>query len=104
MTDPFVLLDDAVIEQFGFECRIFGRDGSLITTVKLDVNDSFLDLMSGDVTINASEPKLSGKGIDWVTPDNEIEVAGKRYQVNREPETDVHGWSEIQVSRIYDSN
>ncbi|UTW01227.1 hypothetical protein KDW99_08910 [Marinomonas rhizomae] len=103
MSDPFAMLDDAVVEHFGMAGTATDLEGN-VTPIKVDVNDSFLDLMSGDVTINASEPKLGGKGIDWITQDHELEIKGARYRVNRDPETDIHGWSEIQVSRIYDQN
>ena len=103
MSDPFAELDGLVVKYFGFECRVTDIDGN-VTIVNVDVNDTFLDLMSGDVSINASEPKLGGKGIDWITQDHELEIESKRYRVDRDPETDIHGWSDIQVSRIYDSN
>lgn len=103
MSDPFALLDDLVVEHFGLAGTATDVEGN-VTPIEVDVNDSFLDLMSGDVTINANEAKLGGKGIEWITTEHELEINGRKFRVDRDPETDIYGWTEIYVSRIYDQD
>lgn len=97
------MLDDVVVEHFGMSGIATDLEGN-VTPIKVDVNDSFLDLMSGDVTINANEAKIGGKGISWITTEHELEINGRKFRVDRESEEDIYGWTELYVSRIYDSD